>query len=766
MNALGEKAARDLCLALTSAETEEDVVRELSRVGLWDDRTAWHPYGDVPNNRGVVGNQQSSPVAALVEKLVNSIDAVLIAECLGRGIDPRGPSAPQSMAEAVEQFFEVPEGKLQNVNDNSIRRGLAQRIQLIAAGTKEAPAYVVIDDGEGQAPDHFATTFVGLLRDNKTRIPFVQGKFNMGGTGVLQFAGENSFQLIVSRRQPYLRALGEDPRWGFTLVRRFKPGPDEPQSMYVYLAPGGAVPAFAAEALPIRPGPYPERYQTPLEAGTLIKVWNYKLPGRLKTIATLDLRYALERFLPEPALPVRLYERRQGYRANTYETTMSGLATVLADAAADIEPGFAGGSPITVPAVGGIELSLTVVKQEADSKRYPSGVFFVVNGQLHGTLGAEFFKRRNLKLDYVADSLIVLVDCTHLPAEVREDVFLASRDRMRECDERWALEDAVTEYLADHAGLKDLNARRRLASMASAADQDTAAVIESLVRGDPTLAALFGRGEKVKGAPGAIPDPSPFEGHRFPTHFRLANEPAGGLVRRCPKNWTCRIEYETDAENDYFSPGRLDRGRLEASGLAVFKQVNLWNGKANVRFAIPAAATAGDRLKVDVSVNDDSRVDPFESSFIIEVEPERPHNPPGGPPSPPGGQLAALPNIREVRRDDWARFTFNEYSAVEIRHSGDGDGLDLLVNMDNIFLRNELGKRRTQPQEQVAYWFKYGLCLQALGMLYRQRQRPAEEGSDGGDQAEGDGFDQIADASQGLAVTIVPVISQLSRGRE
>lgn len=50
-----------------------------------------------PNYDKIVSNQQSSAVVALVEKLVNSIDAVLTAECFRRGIDPKSPYAPKSM---------------------------------------------------------------------------------------------------------------------------------------------------------------------------------------------------------------------------------------------------------------------------------------------------------------------------------------------------------------------------------------------------------------------------------------------------------------------------------------------------------------------------------------------------------------------------------------------------------------------------------------------------------------------------------------------
>jgi hypothetical protein len=37
---------------------------------------------------GIVRNQQSNPIVALVEKVTNSIDAVLMKRCYEEGIDP------------------------------------------------------------------------------------------------------------------------------------------------------------------------------------------------------------------------------------------------------------------------------------------------------------------------------------------------------------------------------------------------------------------------------------------------------------------------------------------------------------------------------------------------------------------------------------------------------------------------------------------------------------------------------------------------------
>jgi len=740
-----------LCHDLLVAETEEKVMEVLRECGLWERRDVWRPYGDISNNRGVVSNQQSSPVAALVEKLVNSVDALLTSECRRKKIDPASPQAPSTMQAAVEDLFRVKSGRIHTL-DAHARTSIAERIQLIASGSKSEPNYLIIDDGEGQNPSDFPNTFLSLLRENKTNIPFVQGKFNMGGTGVLQFTGKNSFQLIISRRQQDLSDA--DIEWGFTIIRRIAPAPGQPYSLYVYLAPEGNILSFNSEYLMIYPGKYPLTYSESMVAGTCIKLWNYKLPGRLKTIATLDLRYALERYLPDPALPIRVRERRAGYKAHYYDTTMSGLFSVLADSPEQIEPGFDTGAPLDIPGVGQISLRLVLLKENIQEGRFPAGIFFNVNGQLHSELGKDFMTRK-AKLDYIADSLIVLVDCTSLPAVVREDLFLASRDRMRLCDEKTSLEDSIAEYLKEHQGLKDANARRRQARLSNVSEVETIQVLQSLVRLDPTLANLFGAGQKIKIPTGPLPEPEPYSGRKFPTYFRLAKEPKDGLIRKCPKNRSARLEFETDAENDYFSRS-LDPGSIESKGVPVMKSVHLWNGKAAVRFSIPNTCNVGDRFKVETFVCDVSRVEPFSSSFSIEVEPDAPLQEPH-PQKPAHSGLVGIPNIKEVYQHEWSTYKFNQFSALEIRNGEDDNSLDVIINMDNLHLKNEIAKRRTLDPALLRFWFKYGLFLLSMGMLYQQKN--SREGSeDSNDETD---FTQISLASQGLAVTVIPVIYQL-----
>jgi len=257
----------------------------------------------------------------------------------------------------------------------------------------------------------------------------------------------------------------------------------------------------------------------------------------------------------------------------------------------------------------------------------------------------------------------------------------------------------------------------------------------------------------------------PYVGKKFPTYFRLANEPTDGLVKKCPRNRRSRVAFETDASNDYLSRAR-DPGQISLEGSPSLASVHLWDGRATITFSLPPGSAPGDLFNVGVEVMDVSRVDALVSSFRIEVEPDAPPPVPGGTRTPPGTAFAGLPNITPVRRDEWEQWGFDERSAIAIRSGGEDDGeeLDIAINLDNLFLRNERARRRTTHSELLDYWFKYGICLLALGMLYDQRH-PQETREASAVQAQeiGGRFDEIERACRGLAVTVIPVISQLSK---
>lgn len=90
---------------LFNASTEEDLDKVLSTYPEIFNNDNWKPLGGNYSNYGVVKNQQAAPIAALIEKITNSIDAILTRKCLEKDCDPKSEEAPNSMDQAIDVFF-------------------------------------------------------------------------------------------------------------------------------------------------------------------------------------------------------------------------------------------------------------------------------------------------------------------------------------------------------------------------------------------------------------------------------------------------------------------------------------------------------------------------------------------------------------------------------------------------------------------------------------------------------------------------------------
>ncbi len=779
---------------LLFAEHEDHVIDALDAAGYpLNDDSIWVPLGENAGNFSVVGNQQENAAAAFIEKVVNSIDAVLMGECFRLNIDPESMEAPSSMQEAVERFFHAKGGRLDNLTPTE-QTELAQRIQIIATGERDSPCYCIVDQGEGQTPDKFPHTFLSTSRSSpKIRIDFVQGKFNAGGSGSLQFCGQHNIQLIVSRRQPYAHRESNESAdmWGFTIVRRRRPRGGERSSVFVYLAPEQRVLKFKADSITALPGRSSKNspataYTEHLSYGTAVKLYNYKWPA--SGIATLETRRQLERVLHTPCLPFRISETRS-YRANFYATTVSGVwNTTSSDITNEtnskkMEPGFPAMAKISLHKIGQLPIRIGVWRQsEVKTRNVPTGVFFLVNGQVHGKFGGEFASRQ-LKFDYIRNHILVSVDCTGIDRSVAEDLFMASRDRLRRNEHYEAIREALTQELRNHQGLKDLNAARRKERVENTGDasSEIEKMISDLIHSDPGLANLFTLGGKIITSVGPGIG-KPFKGRRFPTYFRLAKEPRRQILKkRCPVNRTVKVEFETDAENEYFDRAADPGGLHVDPGLDLIEASNLWNGKFTARFRVPWDARPGDVTKVRFAVSDVERLakGPFESKFelVATAEVTKPNHPGPSPnPKPPvsfpkpnhteSNPSLRLPTPKPIKKDDWDKDFGIEgpYDAFRIKSGPDG-GYDFYVNEDCEWLKTEQQDKKNDPA-LVKHWFTWGLALAALGMI-RQEKHESERGDqpdkDETEVSEPD-LDSIGQACDGLARVIVPMFRILHDG--
>jgi len=299
---VSENESQKLFQQLITANCDEAVT---AAVGRHEDHIGWCPLGGNENNFGVIENQQSSPIAALIEKVTNCIDAILMRRCFEGGIDPKSDDAPRTMAQAVESFFASTH---KSWYLGPVRREQAESIQIVASGSTKHPCLLVYDDGEGQHPDEFETTFLSLLRGNKNEIAFVQGKYNMGGTGAIVFCGKHRYHLIGSRR---FDGTGD---FGFTLIRKHPLTDEEAKSKrstwYEYLKINGQIPWFPITELEL--GLANRKFTT----GTIIKLYDYDLPAGTRGALPQEPRRAIDQFLFEPALPIYLVDTPERYPRN------------------------------------------------------------------------------------------------------------------------------------------------------------------------------------------------------------------------------------------------------------------------------------------------------------------------------------------------------------------------------------------------------------------------------------------------------------------
>jgi hypothetical protein len=820
---------QDLCMALMRADTEDKVIDLLKNAGFWEESAAWRFFGDYENNYNTIGNQQSRSDAALIEKLVNSVDARLMNECMVRGVDPEGSHAPQSVRDAVAEFFEEPHraksetaGRISHWSDAK-RTEVARGITLAATGfppREGRPCFTIADCGEGQTPERMPETLLSLTKSNKLRIPFVQGKFNMGGTGVLKFCGRHHLQLIVSRRNPAIvdrkTSRPSDSDWGFTLVRREDPEGGRRSSVYTYLAPldsdtrpgQGRVLHFSADLMPIFPDGR-NAYAKTSDHGTLIKLYEYTASGYSNThILRKDgLLARLDLLLPDPALPIRLHECRSAFRGHegSFETTLTGLRVRLEDGKGEnLEDGFPASCPISVDGEGMTATIYAFKKGKADTYRKNEGIIFTVNGQTHGQLTKDFFNRKDAgRLNYIADSILVTVDCSPISGRAREDLFMNSRDRLSHGELRIKIEEQLEEMLRQHQGLRALKEKRRSEEVQSKLEDEKPLedVLKSLLEHSPTLSNLFLQGLRASNPFKTLKvkeQEKEFHGKKHPTYFKFKDKESGKeLQRDCHINQRARIVFETDAANDYFSRAD-DKGQFtldiisgEGSNPVLdFVGPNLQNGIATLTVRLPDNCDVGDTLRFKATVNDPTLVQPFNNVFVIDVKEEVETNGgKGGRRKPPSSEKGldreapsgiALPNIIPIYEADWPNQNppFDKYSALRLGisdvsdngpgnngHGGNGDRHDVYdfkINMDNLFFKSELKESAGDADLLRARW-KYALVLVGLALLHddAQRQQSAKT-SENGEEDSGPNIEaRVEEFTKAVAPVLLPMINSL-----
>lgn len=816
---------RELALSLLAADSESEVISILKKAGYWEDESFWRLYGDKEGNFAQAGNQQALPEAALVEKIINSCDSRLMSECVIRGIDPESDKAPQSVREAVALFIEGrtkftgESGRLSNWT--GAQRTEQARFITIAATGDRPPAQernmciTIVDQAEGQSPERLPRTILSLNEKNKQRIRFVQGKFNMGGSGALRFC-KGGLQLVITRRNPKLASKDDSSsgKWAVTIVRREEPSNksgDPVHSEFTYLAPvdadknprKGHVLSFAADELALMPI-HDEPYAQKIGWGTAIKLYEFETSsGKSNVLLKNGLMFALERLLPEIALPIRIHECRgyKGEKERSFETTIAGLVVRLEEGKGDnLEPGF----PLSVKLrVRDIDMTARIYafrEDKAETYLRDEGVIFAINGQAHGYLPKSIFTRKAVGLPRLRNSLLVLADCSLLSVTQREDLFMSSRDRLSKKSIRYDIETEIEELLKVNPELRRLQQERRNSDVQESLSDDKPLeeVIGRILKSSPTLRSIFLLGKRLSrpfqgggsgGGQGGGQDETQkeFKGARHPTYFRFPGIPVGKEYRRtCEIGRRARMRLETDVENGYFDRA-TERGVF---GLDILDppgelsepnySLTLEDGSAYLNMSLPSEVKAGETIVFNASVTDKTLVEPFNNVFRLTVMEHHEHPKSDGskPKTRRGGgeddasqEGVSLPTPIPVKENDkhWIRHKFTPDTACHVESDPVEENGKVVedhtfyINIDNNALKTEMKYSKQDPRLLEAK-FKYANVLIGMAMLHDDARRNGSAKNEQGEEESENGRvqDKIRAVTQALAPVMIPIIEQLS----
>ncbi len=733
---------------------DENEVHEIIQSNPLFQSLNWKPLGGNYSNYGIVKNQQSNPIAALIEKVTNSIDAILTKKCFEAKVDPKSKTAPQSMDEALERFF--PNHK--NWDLATHRRKQAEDIQIIADGDgpksskpNAGTSVIVYDYGEGQRPEDFEKTFLSLIRGNKNDIHFVQGKYNMGGTGAIVFCGKKRYHLIASKRFD-----GGD--FGFTLIREHPKTDDDhaKETWYEYFTIDDKIPSFSIGELDL--GLEGRKFTT----GTILKLYSYQFPKGYSAFSQ-DLNQSVNEYLYNPALPILTRDTSLRYPNNkVLVTDLYGLKRRLFKEEDEyLEDKFSmdlsnddlfGKMKITcfVFKTKVKEYDLKRTKEIVHERYFKNGmaVLFSLNGQVHGHYTSEFITR-SLKLNLLKNHLLIHVDCTEMKYDFRKELFMASRDRLKDGEEtqqlRWYL---ASELSKSDGRLATIEKRRK-----QAAEIDTSADTQKLLRDftrdmpiDSDLMKLLSQTFKLDikkdeskkddkpTKPKEEKDLQPFIPKRFPTMFRLKVKNDGETeISKIPAGKEKAIAFDTDIENDYFD--RIDEpGELKLA-LVSFRKNDVTGGdKAgtpkdlseifNITQSSPKDGTIkiylnpkneaylGDSIQIKATLT--APGEEFDQLFWVKItDPERPKEKTPKPEQendkiglPP--LVFAYQNIEGKTENAVSWEAVEEATGNEMAHKtvmvpeAEGDNLTkIFVNMDSSVLMNFKSKYKNPNQEQI-----------------------------------------------------------------
>ncbi len=372
-------------------------------------------------------------------------------------------------------------------------------------------------------------------------------------------------------------------------------------------------------------------------------------------------------------------------------------------------------------------------------------VLFSVNGQVHGHYTSEFVTRA-LKFNLLRDYLLIHVDCTNMNYDFRSELFMASRDRLKQGEEATILRHVLADNLKK-GDLQEIYKRRKdKISVDTATDDDLLkSFAENLPISDDLrrlLSQTFKLDQKdtlKKPKQPSTPsskassktEPIPFNPNRFPSFFKVDLSQKGDKkVVAVPLNGEKIVRFDTDVENEYFDrvedPGDMkmavmgytpndvtggtEKGTVnDISDLFTVNRKSPNEGTIKVIFKPTDELKVGDEIQVRVDLT--SMVEDFTEIFWVKITDPLPTQKINIP-QPEEEEKIGLPKLVKVYQSDPDNQGLKTWEGLStsgidmgwdtvIHPSLEGDVLEMIyINLDSNVLKNYKSKIRNLTPEQ------------------------------------------------------------------
>ena len=793
---MNEKEMKDLFWKVFNCNGEDALHEIVTNNKYFKDANNWYPYGGRDkkdrSNFSTFENQQPHSGAALVEKITNSIDALLLKRCKQEGINPKSQNAPKTMEEATEIFFEIPKGDIGELTGTRRSKIARDNMQIIATGNDDKPDLMVYDYGEGQHPDNFKNTFCSIANNNKTDIPFVQGKYNMGSTGAVVFCGKYKYQLIASKMNQKIfdkENKYDHNLFGWTLIRRHiltdEEGSKYGSSWYEYFAIKSIkIPQFSINELDIGL-PDNKKFTT----GSFVKLFSYEMPKGAKGAIHDGLYQELNQLLYKPALPIWLLEKRSQYaQRKKTDITVHGNYVRMNISEEQIIENKSIYEQLTEKTMGTVTVQVFILKKGEISQQHRASrfigtgknVIYVLNGQVQAREGKSFITKE-LNCSFLKDSMLVVIDCSKIKTEFRQDLFMADRFTLKQTEKLDLLRNKVINTLKGNAVIKRLNAERKNAiirggddkkgkeliqSLLSQIPSENKSLIKSLIKDMGLLKSLNNNKNKTAQKQEEKQEISR-KTKRYPSIFKMnkKDDENGKKIKSIPLNGKGKIEFETDVEEDYFSRPQ-DKGEFIIEVLN-YQNTNKRNNststskstsnKAEDFFTVDISNPTDGSIKLtltpreELSVDDEIKLNAqltrpegdMESLFYVKiVKPEKSKKKSTKSKLP---ENSGIPNIIQVIKKDnewqkkengepWTQAGWDEDSIISIIPDDDDTVSAIAINMSSHSLEKYLSKNKAKTEKDIDYLreqykskiYLHGLFLYSI-LNKLDSQKPQQE---------------------------------------